>query len=402
MTRYYFDHAATTPILPEARQAMVEALDRLGNPSSLHADGRRAKDELDIAREKVATRLGCLFGEIIFTASGSESANLAVIGTALSGLKADHGRREILLSAVEHHCVLETREALEALGFRVSIIPVLEDGRVDLNWLETRITDGVLLVSVIHANNEIGTWQPVATVAQLCHQHGVLLHVDAVQSFLLSEVGENGGFKTWTVTDLGADLVTVAGHKVGGPVGACALYVRAGTGIKPVIAGGGQERDLRAGTENTGAIIGFAAAIGYLRSSEKLFHLREVLQKSLSELAPVWTVPNELAHPGIIHFRLPGVSAESALIRLDQQGVSAASGAACSSGSVLPSHVLKAIGWGAVAAKEGLRFSLSSLQSSDEVRAGGQLAAQVLAELSAKATSRTFGSTGQDRQAVNP
>lgn len=330
-----------------------------GNASSLHAHGRRSKAALDEARERVAGALGCEFGEVAFTSGGTEAANLALIGTALGS-----GRRRILLSGAEHHCVIGAVPTLERLGFAVELLPVDRFARIDMDALSAALDDDVLLVAAMHANNELGTWNPVREVADLTHRHGAFYFCDAVQSFLV------GG---WSVDDLGADLISVSAHKVGGPKGTGALYVRAGTPIRPLVVGGGQEREVRGGTENVAGIVGFGAAVaeGWSDGSRRRA-AKAAFAESLADARP--TVPEDIpTHPGIFHCRIPGVDAETMLIRLDRAGISAGSGAACSSGSIEPSHVLQAAGYSKAEAREGLRFSFGDETSIEDARAAAAL-----------------------------
>lgn len=350
MKRIYLDHAATTPVLPEVVEAMRPWIEgEFGNPSSLHEEGRRAKDAIDASREILSEALGCLFAEVLFTSSGSEAANLAVIGAALAN--EDAGRTRVLLGAAEHHCVLHTRPILERLGYRVETVPVDGYARTDLDALESLLGEDVLLVSVMHANNELGTIQPARTIAGLAHRAGALYHCDAVQTFLTQIDGS-----PWRVSDLGADLLTVAAHKVHGPKGIGAIYIRAGVKLKPLTVGGGQEREMRAGTEDVAAIVGFGAAVSALPARPDI---RAAARDTfLAAIDAVPSVPDRLqALPGHAHIRFPGASAESMLILLDRLGVAASSGAACSSGSLEPSHVLLACGYSVEEASEGLRFT---------------------------------------------
>lgn len=358
MRRIYLDHAATTPLLPVAREAMLPWLDS-GNPSSLYQEGRRAKDAIDQARESLSGALGCLFAEVIFTSSGTEAANLAILGAALAN--ENHHRSRILLGAAEHHCVLHTAHLLERLGYRVELLPVDRCGRVQVD----DIGDDVLLVSVMHANNELGTINDLASISALARARGAILHCDAVQSFMSVP---------WGVNELGADLVSVSAHKVNGPKGSGALYVKAGTRLKPLMLGGGQERELRAGTENVAAIVGFGAAvrehtdgISDNRISARARFL-EVLDGGYALTVPSPERPGTAIPclPGHLHLRYPGIDAETMLIVLDRLGVSASSGSACSSGSLEPSHVLRACGYSPSEAKEGLRFTFGKGTTDDE------------------------------------
>ncbi len=380
MDRIYADHAATTPLLPEAYAAMGPWLtNEFGNPSSLYEEGRRARAAIDEAREAISSRLGSLFAEVIFTGSGTEAANLAIVGIALASLPVIGTRKRVLLGSAEHHCVLHTQPTLEKLGFVVERIPVDRYGAVDLSALEDMMDDDVLLVSVMHANNELGTIQPVLQVAEIAHRFGALYHCDAVQTFTVWD---------WQVTDLDADLVTVSAHKVGGPKGVGAIYIRAGVKPQPIMRGGAQEREVRAGTENVAGIVGFAAAVKAARPRGTLrYAAAQAFERELDSVGSAfsmeYTVPvsersNRL--PGHVHVRFPGVSAETLLIRLDRMGVSASAGSACSSGSLDPSHVMLACGYSEAAAKEGVRFTFGRTQSGQE---GAECARRLLEAVSA-------------------
>jgi len=354
MRAVYLDHAATTPVDPRVRKAMEPYLKtEYGNPSSLHRWGRRARMAIDAARETVAAALNADPAEICFVSSGTESCNFAIIGCAL---KAPPHRRHILVSAVEHHCVLHAAEWLIPLGYTVEYIPVDRYGQVDPDAVRARIRDETWLVSVMHANNEIGTLQPVEAIARLCKARGVWFHVDAVQTFGLLPVD---------VEAIGCDLLSVSAHKVYGPKGVGALYVRAMTPLQPLMVGGGQERDRRAGTENVAGIVGFAEAVKLAQSlmpaeAERQTALRDEFIRAVLEAVPdafLTGHPTERL-PGNAHFRFAGVPSDSLLIALDRAGIAASSGAACSAGSLEPSHVLLALGWDETAAQEGVRFTL--------------------------------------------
>lgn len=343
-----------------------------GNPSSLHAEGRKAREAVDMAREALSFRLGCSFGEVIFTSSGTEAANLAILGTALANLEG--ARKRILYSATEHHCVLHTQPILEKLGYQVELVPVDRIARIDLEALGKLMGDDVLLLSAMHANNEVGTWQPVREVADLAHRFGVLFHCDAVQTF---------GWYDWKVADLGADFVSVSAHKLNGPKGAGALYTRAGVKPQPLMVGGGQEREVRAGTENVAGIIGFGAASRGSLGVEGKREARNAFLASLAKTDFDWnlTAPVEDVLDGHAHLRISGVTAETMLILLDRMRVSASSGAACSSGSLEASHVLLACGYGEHEAKEGLRFTFGPLNTVEEAERAAAIVSEAAVQI---------------------
>lgn len=373
MKRIYLDHAATTPVLPEVADAMAQWIrGEYGNPSSLYEEGRRARAAIDVAREAVSDALGCLFAEVLFTSSGTESANLAIVGAALASPAPTRNR--VLFGAAEHHCVLNTAGLLKRLGFAVELVPVNREALIDLDALEKTLADDVLLVSVMHANNELGTLQPVAQVAQLAHARGALFHCDAVQTFC-------GGLLRWTVEQLGADLISICAHKIYGPKGVGALFVKAGTRIKPIIYGGAHERENRAGTENVAGIVGFAEAVRMWTPSRgrHLRGVRDAFVQALEENAPQNLRPTVTCAevlPGHSHLRFEGVSAETMLIKLDRLGISAGSGAACSSGSLEPSHVLLACGYRDAQAREALRFTFGIENTVAEAGKAARLVAE--------------------------
>ncbi len=375
MQRIYLDHAATTPLLPEVTEAMMQWAD-CGNPSSLYAEGRRAKAEIDLAREAVADALGCLFGEITFTSSGTEASNLAIVGCALQNQHLLRNR--ILMGAVEHHCVLNCREVLERIGYQVELIPVDRFARIKLDDLTGMLAGDVLLVCAMHANNEIGTINDIHAISHAARSSGALVFCDAVQTFLSLP-----GQLAKSFSDV--DLIAISAHKVNGPKGVGALFVRSGVKIQPLLSGGGQEREMRAGTENVAAIAGFAAAVKHRSTSIRVAPRDAFVQaiKNQSCLKPIWTAGPSIERtlPAHAHLRFPGLNAESMLIVLDRLGVCASSGAACSSGSIEPSHVLLACGYTKSEALEGLRFSFgttTSMEASDEAAARvAQAVAQV-------------------------
>lgn len=346
-------------MLPVVREAMMPWLDGgFGNPSSIHAEGRAARATIDEAREVLSEELGSLFAEVLFTSSGTEAANLALFGTALAALENGNSRQRILIGSADHHCVLHTEERLAVWGFSVELLPVDRAARIDLDALQDTLDDDVLMVALIHANNEFGTLNPVREAAALAHNVGAKVFIDAVQTF---------GTLPIRVDDLDADLLCVSAHKVYGPKGAGALYIRAGTDVSPMIVGGGQEREMRAGTENTAGIVGFAAAVRAFPKLEEHPAPYRATQAFIDALDPgCLTVRNVDTLPGHAHLWFPGIGAESLLIRLDREGVSASAGAACSAGSLEPSHVMVAAGFSPIEAKEGVRFTFGRYQPAEE------------------------------------
>jgi len=362
MNRIYADHAATTPILPSVREAMMPWLEaQFGNPSSIHAEGRAARAAIDEAREALSEELGTLFAEVLFTSSGTEAANMAIFGVALAALENDNSRRTILLGSADHHCVLHTQERLELQGFDVKFIPVDRAARIDLDALDRLLSDDVLLTCLIHGNNEFGTINPVREATSLARDAGSLVFIDAVQTF---------GTLPLNADTLGCDLLSVSAHKVYGPKGVGALYIRAGTDVSPILVGGGQEREMRAGTENTAAIVGFGEAIRAfprLDTHPVRYPAAQAFVDTMgsANLTHPLHQPGEIL-PGHVHLWFPGLSAESLLIRLDREGVSASAGAACSAGSLEPSHVMVAAGFSPIEAKEGLRFTFGRHQTRED------------------------------------
>lgn len=380
--RIYADHAATTPLLPAVREAMMPWMEAgFGNASSIHSEGRQARAAIDEAREVLSEELGSLFAEVIFTGSGTEAANLALFGTALAAMESGNPRKRILIGAADHHCVLHTQERLEHFGFVVDLIPVDRAARVDLDALESLLADDVLLVALLHANNEFGTLAPVREAAALAQQVGAKVFIDAVQTF---------GTLPVRADDLGADLLAVSAHKVYGPKGVGALYIRAGTGVSPLIVGGGQEREMRAGTENPALIVGFAEAVRHfslLSEAPEPYPATQGFLAGLKDGVSLTsnirrTLPQSeiLTLPGHVHLWFEGISAESLLIRLDREGVSASAGAACSAGSLEPSHVMMAAGFSSIEAREGVRFSFGRYQSFEDGAEVARRLTRVLAD----------------------
>ena len=359
----YADNAATTRLSDTALNAMLPYLQgEYGNPSSLHSVGQRAQEALTEARARIAARLGCQPTEVIFTSGGSEADNQAIRSAAAFGkLK---GKTHIISTAFEHHAVLHTLEALEKEGFTVTLLDVHEDGMVSAQQVEEAITPETCLVTIMYANNEIGTVQPIAEIGEVCRRHGVLFHTDAVQAV---------GHLPVNVAEQNIDLLSLSAHKFHGPKGIGVLYARRGVPIFPLIHGGAQERNRRGGTENIPAIVGMAAALDEAcdhleEDTAQLCALRERLIAGLSNIPhSVLNGHREHRLPGTVNFCFEGIEGESLLLLLDDKGVYASSGSACTSGSLDPSHVLLAIGRPHEIAHGSLRLSLSPDTTQEEV-----------------------------------
>ena len=358
----YLDHAATTKISPAARDAMIAALDTYGNPSSVHTLGQQASAELGRARETIARQLGASPREIYFTSGGSEGDNQALLTGAKNGAAA--GKRHIISTAMEHHAVLHTLEALEQQGFPVTYLKPDSEGRISPRQLEEAIRPDTALVSVMYVNNETGSIQPIRQLAAVCHGHEIPLHTDAVQAV---------GHIPVDVKADGMDFLTLSAHKFHGPRGIGALYVRRGIRLQSLIDGGGQERGKRAGTENLPGIVGMAAALEEETAQLKkhmdyVEGLRNTLVAGLREI-PHARINESLQHhaPGIVNVSFAGVEGESLLLLLDGAGICASAGSACSAGSLEPSHVLLSMGIPRDIAQGSLRLSLDHSNTPEEV-----------------------------------
>ena len=359
----YMDHAATTPTRPEVVEAMLPYFtERFGNPSSLYAVAREAKEAVEEARGRVAAAIGAKPEEVFFTSGGTEADNWAFKGVATANRKkGDH----IITSAIEHHAVIHTCQSLEKQGWRVTYLPVDEFGRVDPGVVEEAITDKTVLVSVMAANNEIGTIQPVRAIAEIAHDRKIPFHTDAVQAI---------GALPVDVEAMGADLLSLSGHKFGGPKGTGALYIRKKTRIETFMDGGSQERGRRAGTENVPGIVGLGRAIELATAdipakASRLAAMRDRLIRGILDTIPdsrlnghpVERLPNNVN----VAFRY--VEGESILLSLDALGVAASTGSACTSASLEPSHVLTACGLPPEQAHGSLRLTLGSRNTEDDV-----------------------------------
>ncbi len=357
----YMDHGATTPLREEALEAMMPYLqDKYGNPSSIHSAGREARKAVDEAREKVARALGAEPAEIFFTGGGTESNNIAIRGAA----RLKKGRGHLITSAIEHHAVLDVCKDLEQDGFKVTVLPVDSHGLVELRALEQALGPETFLISIMTANNEVGTVEPIGEIGALARERGILVHTDAVQAV---------GQLPVDVKKLNVDFLTLSAHKFNGPKGIGALYVRKGIAVSPVFRGGGQERKLRPGTENVAGIVGLARALelAVAELPQKTDHLTQLRDRLIAGLLRIDDVTLN-GHPTL---RLPGnvnvsfnyIEGESLLLSLDLQGVAASSGSACTSGSLDPSHVLMAMGLDHQHAHGSLRLSLGRGNTVEDV-----------------------------------
>ncbi|MEO7039653.1 MAG: cysteine desulfurase family protein [Candidatus Elarobacter sp.] len=362
MTRIYCDNAATTATRPEVVEAMLPLLGGGFNPSSLHAEGRAARAALDSARETVAQVLGASPREIVFTGSGSEADVLAVVGVARA--RADRGRH-LVTTAIEHPAVMRAAELLAVDGWQVTRVPVDPDGLVDPRVFADALTAQTTVASVMLANTEIGVIEPVAKLARIARERGVLFHTDAVQA---------AGWLPLGVDALEVDLLTLSAHKFCGPKGIGMLYVRRGTPLEPLIVGGGQEHGLRAGTENVAAITGLATALRLADSERagaapRVAALRDRLQAAILASIPGVVVNAARAPrlPGILSIAFAGVASDLLLVRLDLEGIAASAGSACAAGSLEPSHVSLALGLDDRFRRGVIRFSLGRSTTEPEV-----------------------------------
>ena len=361
----YLDHAATTPLDPQILELMLPYFtQQVGNPSSIHQLGRAALQALDDAREQVAMVLGCSRREIIFTGGGSEGANLAVKGAALAQRARGRGAH-LIVSTIEHHAVLHAAEYLQTIGFELTLLPVDASGIVHPDDLRAAIRPDTVLVSVMYANNEVGTIQPIAELGAICREADLLFHTDAVQAV---------GMLPLDVEALNVDLLSLTAHKFYGPKGVGVLYARRNTPLQPQIHGGGQERRRRAGTENVPAIVGLAAALTRAEArrpayAARLTALRDRLISGLLERIPLSRLNGDPIRrlPNNANLAFDCVEGESILLLLDQAGICASSGSACTSGSLEPSHVLTAMGLSTEWANGSVRFSLGQSSSEADV-----------------------------------
>ncbi|MCM3879407.1 MAG: cysteine desulfurase NifS [Vicinamibacterales bacterium] len=362
--RIYLDHNATTPVDPAAAEAMMRALqDLFGNASSVHYYGQQAKAAIDGARSAVATLIGAEPADVIFTSGGTEADNFAIRGAA-EALEAG-GRRHLITSGIEHEAVLQTFKALARRGWKTTVLPLDSSGIVSPDRLRDAVTDDTALVSIMHANNEIGTIQPIAELATIAHANGALFHTDAVQT---------AGKITVDVRGLGVDLLSISAHKFYGPKGAGALWVKRGVRLAPFMAGGKQERNRRSGTENVPGIIGMGVAAERALAkmpaeSARLAALRDRLETGILKNVPNTEVNGapDTRVPNTSNISFERIEAESLLIALDLEGIAVSTGSACSSGTLEPSHVLKAMNLPAHRAQNSIRFSLGAANTEEQI-----------------------------------
>ncbi len=365
--RVYLDYNATTPVAPAVLEAMLPFLgENCGNAGSVHTPGQRARAAVDAARESVAMLIGAKPTEIVFTSGGTEADNLALFGTVAASTKP---RKHVITTAIEHHAILHTCEELERQGIDVTVVPVGQSsqsqGIVDAQEIRRALRPETILISVMHANNELGVIQPIEEIGRIAAESGVRFHCDAVQS---------AGKVPLDVSRLGVDLLSISAHKFCGPKGVGALFVRSGTPLTPRFFGGHAERDRRPGTENVPGIVGIGKAAELARNllaadSVRLGALRDRLEASLLERIPGARVNGDRTHrvPNTTNMSFPGAGGEALLISLDLQGIACSTGAACSSGSTEPSHVLLAAGLSRDDARSSLRFSLGRPTTSEEI-----------------------------------
>lgn len=363
MRRVYFDHNATTPVDREVLEAMLPFFaDEFGNASSIHSFGQRTRAAVERARESVAALVGAEPAEIVFTSGGTESDNQAVFGVVAA---AQGENKHVITTQIEHHAVLNACQALEQRGIEITYVPVDREGRVDPDDVRRSIRPETVLITVMHANNELGTLQPIEEIGRIAAEAEIYFHSDAVQS---------AGKVLVDVNRLGADLLSISGHKIYGPKGVGALYVRKGTRLEPLLYGGHHERDRRPGTENVAGIVGLGRAAELARENlaagaSPLAALRDRLEQGLLAQVPHARVNGSRFHraPNTTNISFPFVEGEALVIALDLKGIACSTGAACSSGAIEPSHVLTAIGLPPEDARASLRFSLGRENADEDV-----------------------------------
>lgn len=377
MPRIYADNAATTKISQTAMKAMISAMENsYGNPSSMHQIGMAANDALQTAREQIARCLGCMPKEIFFTSGGTESDNQAIVSAAMLGAK--QNKRHIISTAFEHHAVLHTLRRLKEQGFEIQLLDVGAEGNITAAQVEDAIRPDTCLVTVMFANNEIGSVLPIAEIGEVCRAHGVLFHTDAVQA---------AGHIPVNVKKQNIDMLSLSAHKFHGPRGIGALYVKRGIELTSLMEGGVQERGKRPGTENLPAIMGMAAALKeectlMEQNEAKVTAMRDRLIQGLSQIPySILNGSREKRLPGNVNFCFEGVSGESLLLLLDSRGICASSGSACASGALDPSHVLLSLGLAPEIAQGSLRISLDISNTEEEIDYMLEVIPQVVEQL---------------------
>lgn len=377
MPRIYADNAATTKISQTAMKAMISAMENsYGNPSSIHQIGMAANDALQTAREQIARCLGCMPKEIFFTSGGTESDNQAIVSAAMLGAK--QNKRHIISTAFEHHAVLHTLRRLKEEGFEIQLLDVGAEGNITAAQVEEAIRPDTCLVTVMFANNEIGSVLPIAEIGEVCRAHGVLFHTDAVQA---------AGHILVNVKKQNIDMLSLSAHKFHGPRGIGALYVKRGIELTSLMEGGGQERGKRPGTENLPAIMGMAAALKeecslMEENAARVAAMRDRLLQGLFQIPySILNGPRDNRLPGNVNFCFEGVSGESLLLLLDSKGICASSGSACASGALDPSHVLLALGLAPEIAQGSLRISLDISNTEEEIDYMLEVIPQVVEQL---------------------
>jgi cysteine desulfurase len=372
----YLDNASTTPLHPDVKDAMLPYLDKFfGNPSGIYRIGKDARRAIDDARELISEKIGCHPTEFIFTSGATEANNLAIVGVAEANR---HRGRHIITSAIEHHSVLEPVGGLRERGFEVSYVGVDRGGVINAGEVAGRIREDTILVSIMSANNEVGTIQPIYEIARVCRQRGVMFHTDAVQ--LLGKAKIDLGKH-------GIDAASFSAHKIHGPKGVGGLFIRREVNIKPIILGGGQEFERRAGTENVAGIVGFAKAVEVVhknmeKSCFRMQRLRQRLKDGLLKLGGTFINGDEtVGLPNILNVTFKGIPAEAILIRLDEVGICASAGSACGALSAEISHVLLAMGLTAEQARSSIRFSLSLFTTAKEIDYVVRKVSQIIKEL---------------------
>ena len=377
MPRIYADNAATTKISQTAMKAMISAMENsYGNPSSIHQIGMAANDALQTAREQIARCLGCMPKEIFFTSGGTESDNQAIVSAAMLGAK--QNKRHIISTAFEHHAVLQTLRRLKEQGFEIQLLDVGAEGNITAAQVEEAIRPDTCLITVMFANNEIGSVLPIAEIGEACRAHGVLFHTDAVQA---------AGHIPVNVKKQNIDMLSLSAHKFHGPRGIGALYVKRGIELTSLMEGGGQERGKRPGTENLPAIMGMAAALKeectlMEQNEAKVIAMRDRLIQGLSQIPySILNGSREKRLPGNVNFCFEGVSGESLLLLLDSRGICASSGSACASGALDPSHVLLSLGLAPEIAQGSLRISLDISNTEEEIDYMLEVIPQVVEQL---------------------